>query len=162
MFCYGINWIILFTGKDRDVGEVLVNSLQNTKYSIDEKLEQSFINLFSQKANPLLEGPSDANDSKEYSGQINNVEPMEQNQRSGEESDSEDLDDLDSSDESKTRRVDKHSDANSMNEQALSENTLKEQIEFHEGRMRRSVFVDQRDDEEVMLLQLRTGCHCAY
>ncbi|EEF45102.1 ribosome biogenesis protein bms1, putative [Ricinus communis] len=33
-------------GKE-DVGEVLVKSLQNTKYSIDEKLENSFISLFS-------------------------------------------------------------------------------------------------------------------
>ncbi|KAH9305080.1 hypothetical protein KI387_009484 [Taxus chinensis] len=33
-------------GKAPDVGEVLVKTLQNTKYSINEKLEQSFIQLF--------------------------------------------------------------------------------------------------------------------
>ncbi|CAN6902885.1 unnamed protein product, partial [Brassica oleracea] len=33
-------------GKGRDVGEDLVKSLQNTKYSVDEKLGKTFINLF--------------------------------------------------------------------------------------------------------------------
>ncbi|KAL5060639.1 hypothetical protein RYX36_032243 [Vicia faba] len=37
-------------GNERDVGEVLVKSLQNTKYSINEKLESSFINLFRQNS----------------------------------------------------------------------------------------------------------------
>lgn len=36
-------------GKDPDVGEVLVKSLQNTKYSINEKLEKSFISLFGKR-----------------------------------------------------------------------------------------------------------------
>ncbi|KAL4178746.1 hypothetical protein AMTRI_Chr13g116660 [Amborella trichopoda] len=36
-------------GRGRDVGEDLVKTLQKTKYSINEKLEQSFINLFSRK-----------------------------------------------------------------------------------------------------------------
>lgn len=34
-------------GEKADIGEVLVKTLQKTKYSIDEKLEQSFIKLFS-------------------------------------------------------------------------------------------------------------------
>ncbi|KAL5070931.1 hypothetical protein RYX36_021818 [Vicia faba] len=37
-------------GNERDVGEVLVKSLQNTKYSINEKLESSSINLFRQNS----------------------------------------------------------------------------------------------------------------
>ncbi|CAH8391677.1 unnamed protein product [Eruca vesicaria subsp. sativa] len=36
-------------GKGRDVGEDLVKSLQNTKYSVDEKLGKTFINLFGKK-----------------------------------------------------------------------------------------------------------------
>lgn len=36
-------------GKDRDVGESLVKNLQTTRYSIDEKLNKSFINLFNVK-----------------------------------------------------------------------------------------------------------------
>ncbi|KAL5055793.1 hypothetical protein RYX36_036475 [Vicia faba] len=37
-------------GNERDVGEVLVKSLQNTKYSINEKLESNSINLFRQNS----------------------------------------------------------------------------------------------------------------
>lgn len=33
-------------GDTVDIGEVLVKTLQNTKYSVDEKLNQSFIQLF--------------------------------------------------------------------------------------------------------------------
>lgn len=36
-------------GKGRDVGEDLVKSLQNTKYSVDEKLEKTFINFFGKR-----------------------------------------------------------------------------------------------------------------
>lgn len=36
-------------GRGKDVGEELVKSLQNTKYSVDEKLEKTFINLFGKK-----------------------------------------------------------------------------------------------------------------
>lgn len=37
-------------GKNPDVGEVLVKTLQNTRYSVNEKLEQSFIQLFRGKS----------------------------------------------------------------------------------------------------------------
>jgi len=37
-------------GKNPDVGEVLVKTLQNTRYSVNEKLEQSFIQLFKGKS----------------------------------------------------------------------------------------------------------------
>ncbi|GJN31378.1 hypothetical protein PR202_gb19769 [Eleusine coracana subsp. coracana] len=36
-------------GKGNDVGVALVKNLQNTRYSIDEKLEQSFINFFGRR-----------------------------------------------------------------------------------------------------------------
>lgn len=36
-------------GKQRDVGVELVKSLQNTKYSVDEKLEKSNISVFGKK-----------------------------------------------------------------------------------------------------------------
>lgn len=39
-------------GKHADVGEVLVKTLQNTRYSVNEKLEQSFIQLFKGKSTP--------------------------------------------------------------------------------------------------------------
>ncbi|XP_072983897.1 uncharacterized protein [Typha latifolia] len=51
-------------GNDHDVGEVLVKSLQNTRYSIDEKLENSFINLFSRKPLASLRDIGDEKDSE--------------------------------------------------------------------------------------------------
>ncbi|RID48923.1 LOW QUALITY PROTEIN: hypothetical protein BRARA_I05396 [Brassica rapa] len=45
-------------GKGRDVGEDLVKSLQNTKYSVDEKLGKTFINLFGKKSERKLEEES--------------------------------------------------------------------------------------------------------
>jgi ribosome biogenesis protein BMS1 len=37
---------LFHAGDTVDIGEVLVRTLQNTKYSVDEKLNQSFIQLF--------------------------------------------------------------------------------------------------------------------
>ncbi|KAG2267559.1 hypothetical protein Bca52824_062114, partial [Brassica carinata] len=42
-------------GRGKDVGEDLVKSLQNTKYSVDEKLEKTFINLFGKKTSASSE-----------------------------------------------------------------------------------------------------------
>ncbi|KAH9660006.1 Bms1-type G domain-containing protein [Citrus sinensis] len=49
-------------GKAQDFGETLVKSLQNTKYSIDEKLEKSFISVFSQKPNISSDATNNAKD----------------------------------------------------------------------------------------------------
>ncbi|KAJ6420509.1 hypothetical protein OIU84_027949 [Salix udensis] len=64
-------------GKDQDVGESLVKSLQNTKYSIDEKLEKSFISLFSRNANISSEAQNDAKDNHESVDHSHNLEPNE-------------------------------------------------------------------------------------
>lgn len=46
-----------------DVGEAMVNTLQNTKYSIDEKLDQSFIQLF-RGTTPVSLGAEDHEESE--------------------------------------------------------------------------------------------------
>ncbi|EOA39223.1 hypothetical protein CARUB_v10012207mg [Capsella rubella] len=49
-------------GKGRDVGEDLVKSLQDTKYSIDEKLDKTFINFFGKKTSANSETKFKAED----------------------------------------------------------------------------------------------------
>ncbi|KAH7851169.1 hypothetical protein Vadar_008107 [Vaccinium darrowii] len=100
-------------GKDRDVGEVLVKSLQNTKYSLDEKLENSFISLFAKKINLLSEAPSELEDAHKSMDRIKDIEPAELNQSgepetddSDEESDAEELDGSETSDKDKTYQED--------------------------------------------------------
>lgn len=138
-----------FTGKDRDVGEVLVKSLQDTKYSIDEKLEKSFINLFSKNPNLVSEAQSDVKD---------------KTVGSGEERDVEDSDGLESSDEDEAmhkdsivRTVDNDTNEENTNgeEQPFSKDNVKEHIEFHEGRVRRrAVFGKDIDQDDVMVRHL--------
>lgn len=141
--------VLPFTGKDRDVGEVLVKSLQDTKYSIDEKLEKSFINLFSKKPNLVSEAQSDVKDKTDGSGEERGVE---------------DSDGLESSDEdeaihkdSTVRNVDSDTDEENTKgeEQPFSKDNVKEHIEFHEGRVRRrAVFGNVIDQDDVMVRQL--------
>lgn len=151
-------------GKDRDVGEVLVKSLQNTKYSIDEKLEKSFISLFGKKPNSLWDKQSDVRD---IHGFVENNGDMEQDQSAAEamdngfdeDNDSDDNDISDFSDDEKTLQTDlttKMSDDSSGEEDNLasdkqpsSRNNYAEQIDFHEGRMRRkAVFGDASDPDD--------------
>lgn len=54
--------IFLLAGKGRDVGEDLVKSLQNTKYSVDEKLDKTFINFFGKKTSASSETKLKAED----------------------------------------------------------------------------------------------------
>ncbi|XAR58130.1 hypothetical protein NMG60_11026525 [Bertholletia excelsa] len=158
------------TVKDRDVGEVLVKSLQNTKYSIDEKLEKSFITLFGKKHSNLSEVPSDQKDPREFSNPANNLEPAEQyhsaedieTDDSDGHSDAEDLDGSEVSDEDKVLREDPpmknvdngsdeySADALEMEQQHPSEDNLKELVEFHDGRMRRkAIFEEDINDNHL-------------
>ncbi|KAL2645256.1 hypothetical protein R1flu_012843 [Riccia fluitans] len=52
--------------EDMDVGEAMVKTLQNTKYSIDEKLSQSFIQLFKGSA-PVSVAPTNGNEDEDPS-----------------------------------------------------------------------------------------------
>ncbi|KAL3655679.1 Glycoside hydrolase 2 (Mannanase, beta-galactosidase) [Castilleja foliolosa] len=154
-------------GKQRDVGVELVKSLQNSKYSVDEKLEKSSITLFRKKPVLSYETPT----SSVPAAHEVPLEPVEkyQNEKEGdggesdEDSDTEDEDDLESSDGGKI--PEKKSPANTIDdrsdEEALysseqqspirkGQNNINEQIEFHEGRERRKVnFVNEIDVDNL-------------
>ncbi|XP_008219075.1 PREDICTED: ribosome biogenesis protein BMS1 homolog [Prunus mume] len=130
-------------GKCQDVGVALVKSLQNTKYSVDEKLEESFINLFSWKPNLLSKAQSDGKDtdeSREHIGRIKSFEEYQSGEAtkgegSAEESDAEDFDGSES--ESSDKNEAAHKDASDHD--ATLKDHLKEHVEFHDGRSRRKV-----------------------
>ncbi|KAF7805324.1 ribosome biogenesis protein BMS1-like protein isoform X1 [Senna tora] len=141
-------------GKDRDVGEVLVRSLQNTKYSINEKLENSSISLFSQKSNVSSEALNDAQGRNADSDKYQPSEVIEAG-TVGEENNEMDMDGSESSDQgSETSGSDE--DGHVTDSKATPGDRFKEHVEFHGGRLRRrAVFgndVDQNDlkdsDEE--------------
>lgn len=142
-------------GKDQDVGESLVKSLQNTKYSIDEKLEKSFISLFSRN-NISSEAQNDAKDNHRSVDRSYNLEPNEL----GEESDAEDLDGSESTDEDEAAQkdavVNEESDGSdeeygaAAKQKADPQDRMKEQVEFHGGRLRRkAMFGNDIDDKDL-------------
>ncbi|XP_062090067.1 uncharacterized protein LOC133796529 [Humulus lupulus] len=121
--------------KEDDVGVALVKSLQKAKYSVDEKLEKSFISLFGRKPDTLPESREDK-------------EKLDEDEATTErDADSE----VDVSDE----------DSGNVSEQQTEQNEhVKEHVEFHGGRLRRkAVFgediaddnakdLDEGDDED--------------
>lgn len=151
------------TGDRHDVGEALVKSLQNTKYSVDEKLEKSFITLFGQKPNILSEARNDANDIHEAEERNRKIEPSEQDQSrqsieadvSGEESDSEDLHSLGSSDQDEAAQKDAMIDSEfgssvkESDQRATLKGHMKEHVEFHGGRLRRKAVFGNDDDNNL-------------
>nr|KYP66001.1 hypothetical protein KK1_012279 [Cajanus cajan] len=128
-------------GKDRDIGEVLVKSLQNTKYSINEKLENSFINLFGQKPKVSSEALADADGTDK---------DVEQNVKTvGLDKESSDQDDDSMTDSEASSSDDKDDDAPNSN--AVNRDHLQEHIEFHDGRQRRrAVFGNDVDQSDLM------------
>ncbi|CAL9776169.1 unnamed protein product [Musa acuminata subsp. burmannicoides] len=133
-------------GNDRDVGVALVKTLQNTRYSIDEKLEQSFINLFGRKPPSASDDNVDANESR-YSQRHVSILDREDDDR---------LDDKEVSDddEAGTKEVIAESESDDSDgdnnctmdddhegDQQITafSHDLKEEIEFHNGRFRRRV-----------------------
>lgn len=138
--------MVILPGKDHDVGEVLVKTLQNTKYSIDEKLEQSFINLFSRKRPTSLEdkcGPEGApmkdndqhkliplNQDRDEHMVYTGASESEQDKDEG-KFQFEDNEDLDSAES------DEEEGAGDGEQASPLKSDLKEEIEFHGGRVRR-------------------------
>lgn len=136
-------------GRDQDVGETLVRSLQNTKYSIDEKLEQSFINLFGRKPNILPEAQHNLEHHSER-------EPANGDNAVSGDSDSEDADVSEPTDEDEAVQNDTRvgNDGSDFDEEdgdpseghaSLKEN-LKEHVEFHGGRLRRKAMFGNEAD----------------
>ncbi|CAN0876966.1 Ribosome biogenesis protein BMS1 homolog [Linum grandiflorum] len=134
------------TGKKQDVGEVLMKSLQNTKYSIDEKLRESFISLFSRDktVTPGHESSTQDNNKNEdhmlkseavkQSDLADKAEPHGPSKSDAEDSDAEDSDGSASSGDSPA---------------APEKQAFTEQVEHHQGRLRRkAVFENDTDDVE--------------
>lgn len=137
--------------KDQDVGEALVKSLQNTKYSIDEKLEKSFITLFSRKPNNSSEAINDAKDAEEDSDHGHGMETDNQSEtelnadRLGEEH----AEDLDSSDSSDQDVGFQKGDLNKSASGGSDEDNLMEHVEFIGGRQRRKAIFQSDSDLKV-------------
>lgn len=134
------------SGNDRDVGVALVKTLQNTRYSIDEKLEQSFINLFGRKPPSASDDNVDANESR-YSQRHVSILDREDDDR---------LDDKEVSDDDEAGKKEliaesESDDSDGDNNCTMDDDhegdqqitafshDLKEEIEFHNGRFRRRV-----------------------
>ncbi|XP_042478256.1 ribosome biogenesis protein BMS1 homolog isoform X3 [Macadamia integrifolia] len=151
-------------GKDCDVGEVLVKSLQNTKYSVDEKLEKSFITLFGRK--PPVSAEDKGNAKASYSE--DSVEDMvhmdgqfaSEKAESGEDgtidtdSNSESLEQDESGekhavaenedDDSDEEGGDEWDEDRNKERKPTPNCEFQEKIEFHNGRLRRKA-VSARD-----------------
>ncbi|KAI3468188.1 hypothetical protein Pfo_024851 [Paulownia fortunei] len=158
----GANAEGIHKGKQRDVGVELVKSLQNTKYSVDEKLEKSFITLFGKKPNSSSEAPTGSVDAHEVADQELPLEPVEQyrSEIKDEDGDTEDEDGLESLDgenffnkKSSSKTIDDSSDEETFyasEQQHPITSNFKEEIDFHEGRVRRkAVFENEMDIDNL-------------
>lgn len=104
-------------GRGKDVGEDLVKSLQNTKYSVDEKLEKTFINLFGKKTSASSERKLE-----------------EEAQSSPEGSDTESSEESQSGDDAEDHDMDVES----------NDGKIKQKTELRGGRLRRkAIFKDE-------------------
>lgn len=154
------------SGKDQDVGEVLVKSLQSTKYSVDEKLEKSFISLFGRKPDNSSGARSDTNNTLENSNGIHEIESSEKYQPGSQEVDmlgvAHDADDSESSDEDDLIKrkakfesvgTDEEEYNDLLDENSPVEDHMKEHVEFHEGRFRRkAVFGNDVESDDLMVM----------
>ncbi|PNT77466.1 hypothetical protein BRADI_1g63330v3 [Brachypodium distachyon] len=133
-------------GKGNDVGVALVKTLQNTKYSLDEKLEQSFINLFGRR--PAAQS--------EDSERISNVISLKHNdqgdtnvldQVGGNNIGNEDtLDSEQSYSECSSDSEGDNDDGIQLSDHGVD---LREEVEFCNGRLRRkAVSTNFQDDDE--------------
>lgn len=152
----------------------MVKSLQQTKYSVDEKLDKSFITLFGKKPNSSAEVPGSV-EAHDVADREVPFEPVEQyhseikdeDDELDEDSDTEGEDGLESSDGEKkasrklaSRTIDDSSDDETVyasGKDSPTQSDVKEQTDFHDGRVRRrAVFENEMDTDglKVILLQV--------
>ncbi|MCH87211.1 ribosome biogenesis protein BMS1, partial [Trifolium medium] len=141
-------------GKERDVGEVLVKSLQNTKFSINEKLENSFINVFGQKLKVSPDALGDAPGTNNDVEQDGNLETQPVAGMGGEDNNEMDSNGSESSDDDEVHGPDVDGDAS----KATNSNHLNEQIEFHNGRRRRKAIFGNDVDQSDLVVSLEVLC----
>lgn len=130
----------MLAGTEKDVGVDLVKSLHKTKYTVDEKLNESSINFFSQKSCNLKD--STMGDDEDHGKHDNLIEPIDELDTTGSDDESDD-----SAETGSPRSKD--------NKHTPAENKVDEEREFHEGRIRRkAVFGNENelDDQEVRLV----------
>lgn len=144
MFLKSINFVYLLwkmsLGKDHDFGQAMVRNLQNTKFSIDERLEQSFINIFGRKSPALTLNNNDDEDDECQ------IDLQDQNQRHDQ-------------DLSEKKRVvaEYDTDEDSSDDEEKSEKEpeqesfgLREEVEIGDGRIRRrAISTNFSDDVEA-------------
>ncbi|KAG2541016.1 ribosome biogenesis protein bms1-like [Panicum virgatum] len=135
-------------GKGKDVGVAMVQKLQNTRYSLDEKLEKSFINLFGR-------GPAAQSIDSDANGNVISASQDDQGDANGFEQ----VDEGTNIANADTMDNDGHSECSSDSEgdndddiqQRDRDVELREEVEFCNGRLRRkavsSNFQDDIDDE---------------
>ncbi|PKA54628.1 hypothetical protein AXF42_Ash000463 [Apostasia shenzhenica] len=163
----GENGVVTRKGKDHDVGETLVRTLQNTRYSIDEKLEQSFINLFgikpSNDINAVKDDPTNATENcnalqmRDDSEDDGNYLARKHNDRMG-STDIEENEDIEGRDVSKEiepedpdegSEYESENNHNEIRQQNSFDYDMKGEAEFHNGRMRRKVISTKDEDIEI-------------
>ncbi|PRQ48780.1 hypothetical protein RchiOBHm_Chr2g0114591 [Rosa chinensis] len=134
-------------GKCKDLGVNLVKSLQSTKYSVDEKLEQGSINLFNRKPNLSLETQRGGKDTSESREQICMIENSEDYQ-SGEatKADAADIYVLTDSEYSGSDRE----NCDASYHDATHKDQLMKYVDFHNGRSRRKVIFGNGFDDNDM------------
>ena len=132
------------------MGEVLVKSLQNTKYSVDEKLEKSFISLFGRKPDNL--NGIHSSEPAEQPGLVELDRPdVVHDTDDSESSDQDDLTPKKAKFESEGTDEEEHNDL--LNQKATVVDHMKEHVEFHEGRLRRkAVFGNDVDSDDLMVM----------
>ncbi|KAI0488248.1 hypothetical protein KFK09_028075 [Dendrobium nobile] len=161
----GENGASVRNGKDHDIGEALVKTLQTTRYSIDEKLDKSFINLFNVKPFSSSQDANVSEDRTTVGAEITrnlpvkdsvegvHIDPMDST--SFKENDKIEISDMtreiesdDSVEESDYESEGNHDEI----DQEILFNHDQEKAEFHNGRMRRKAistnFKDLEDSEE--------------
>lgn len=138
--------ILAFPGKDRDVGEFMVKSLQNTKYSINEKLDQRFFSLFGRQPNA--------------SSEANDLNGLDEADESDEGTDSEDLDGSASLEQDAAAKEDA---TVTSKEDLEEENSIKanfeQKIEFHDGRLRRKAIFGEDFNDDDLKVNYLAACH---
>lgn len=132
------------------MGVHLVKSLQSTKYSVDEKLEQGSINLFSRKPNLSLETQRDGKDTDESREQIRMIETLEEYQH-GEATKANAADICVLTDTESSGSDRENCDASYKD--ATHKDHVKEYVEFQDGRSRRKVIFGNDFDDNDMKVQ---------
>ncbi|CAA2971661.1 ribosome biogenesis BMS1 homolog [Olea europaea subsp. europaea] len=150
-------------GKKRDHGIEMVKSLQNPEYLLDEKTEKN-ISIFGRRSE-AASGSTDAPDSGIQRGALEPAELyrsgiQDEDGESEEDTDAEDGDRIESSDGEKIlkknlsmRTSDDSSDEENYftsDHQPPAERNFKEQINFHDGRVRRkAIFENDMDIDHL-------------